>query len=366
MSKRKKKIIEEDAVGGACGAGSIAAFSMPLFSTIVKRSIPSSSSSIQLIKYKNPAIKKKKKKSIGLREAFFSAMSESLNSVPEDDSFDSADVIAKLKSLESKENTDYKNVSTFGLVDSKEQVVRITIPSEQAESFERDIQQYLGNRDESQRVPEIAEILFELKNKYTIINVEWPKIEEDEEEDQALADKKTNNKEEDNDKLDTEPGKPGLDKQEPLPAPVGNPTGDTGQVKDLLNQVIDMMKADADARKAEAQAREAEAKTKQANAARDQAMARVKQEEQFMDMDEYNKAEKNKNNEAKRLASLAKWKHDMKKSGGGKPLAQQPQYDFLPGDEDEEIQTSVLSKNKEIRGKVHPADVAKFILNRSL
>ena len=150
--------------------------------------------------------------------------------------------------------------------------------------------------------------------------------------------------------------------------PVGGT--DTGKVEDLLTQVIDMMKADADARKAEAQAREAEAKTKQANAAREQAMARVKQEEQFLDMDEYNKNQKAKEKEAKRLAQLAKWKHDM--DNNEELPAQEPQYDFVPGEEEEELfsrpqpskpQTS--NKTNIVRGRISPSDIAKFIVSRA-
>jgi hypothetical protein len=161
---------------------------------------------------------------------------------------------------------------------------------------------------------------------------------------------------------------------EETPAQLPEPElgADTGGITDLLTQVIDMMKADADARKSEAQAREAEAKTRQAGAARDQAMARVKQEEQFLDMDEHNKNQKAKEKEAKRLAQLSKWKHDMSNGNENDRPAQEPQYDFLPGDEEEEktyntpqsTPRQISNKGATVRGKVDPSDIAKYIMGR--
>ena len=87
-----------------------------------------------------------------------------------------------------------------------------------------------------------------------------------------------------------------------------------GGVESALQQVIDMLKADAEARKAESEARakEAEARTAEANAA--SASAKVKQEEQVLDMESYNKQKKEEKDETKRLADLAKWKHDQAES----------------------------------------------------
>jgi hypothetical protein len=141
---------------------------------------------------------------------------------------------------------------------------------------------------------------------------------------------------------------------------------DTSQVQDLLKQVIDMMSKDAEARKSEAQAREAEANTRQAGAARDHAMAKVKQEEQFLDMDAYDKNQKAKDKEAKRLAQLARWKHQMKSGENDSRPAQEPQYDFLPGEENEEVFSKYQQpKIRPTGGKVSASDIAKFIANRS-
>lgn len=364
------KALQEDAAGGAIGAGSIAVNAMPMFSTFVSRSIPKHP---RIIKYSSGEVKnrftKKSKKGLGILETFYNLSEEFTGSNDKDNNFDSTQVISKLKALEDKESVDYRDTATFGLVDSNGAIVRVTVPNDQAQGFEQDIQYFLGDRDESEQSPEIAEILFKLKDRYTVVNVEWPEVEEDQEESQQLLDQEGGEGE-----MGDE-GMPGAEGGEDMPADLGADAGmgggDTGQVQDLLTQVIDMMKADAEARKAEAQAREAEAKTKQAGAAREQAMARVKQEEQFMDMDEYTKNQKQKEKEAKRLAQLAKWKHDMR-NGETELPAQEPQYDFLPGEQEEEelfsrpsrVAPQQSNKGQTIRGRVNPADVAKYIMSR--
>lgn len=355
--------INEDGDGGAVGAGSVASAGMPLFASLVKRSIPTHP---RVIKYKNETNtnrKPTKKKGLGISEKFHT-MYEDIAAQGATQTYDTSEAISKLKALEDKESVDYRDTSTFGLVDVNGDIVRVTIPADQAQGFEQDLQHFLGDQEDNGDAPEIAEVLFKLKDRYTIVNVDWPAVEEDQEEGQEIEGVPGEE--------GMPPGEEGMPAEGDLPPEEGMPPAggaDTNQVTDLLTQVIDMMKADADARKSEAQAREAEAKTKQAEAARHQAMARVKQEEQFLDMDEYQKAQKAKEKEAKRLAQLAKWKHGMENGEEDLP-AQDPQYDFLPGEEEEEIfrrpqQLSAQPKSQPIRGKVSSSDIAKYITQRT-
>lgn len=378
--------ITEEAAGGAVGAGAIATTTMPLFQTMVKRNI----SHPRIIKFANsPKPKKNKKPKLGIREKFH--MMEDLSPDRTNANFDASEVIAKLKSLEDKESVDYKDTVTFGLVDTNGNIVKVTIPKDQSSGFEQDIQHFMGEYEESDQTPEIAEILFNLKNHYTIVNVEWPDVEEDQEDSASTLKLGGDEGEDLPGDGDLPPGEEGG-----MPGEEGMPGGElpaeggasTDSVTSLLTQVIDMMKTDADARKAEAQAREAEFKTRQAVAARDQAMARVKQEEQMLDMEEYNKSKKEREKEAKRLAQLAKWKHDVSTGKTEERPAQEPSYDFLPGEESEEYarlgsysqeeeevrgypsypkpkQAFPTQRGvKEMRGKVSPADIAKFITSR--
>ncbi len=360
--------IKEDSACGSVGTGSIAGNAMPLLQTLVKRTIPTNP---RVIKYKQSSNKTKKKKTLGISEEFH--ILEDLSPDRSNSNFDTTEVIAKLKSLENKESVDFKDTATFGLVDSKGGIVKVTIPSDQSSSFEQDIQHFMGDYGEEERTPEIAEILFKLKDNYTIVNVEWPAVEED-------AEESTSTLEQPEGGLGEEQPEGDLGELGDNPTP---PQEDTSSVTSLLTQVIDMMKADADARKSEAQAREAESKTRQAVAAREQAMARVKQEEQNLDMDEYNKNKKEREKEAKRLAQLAKWKHDLSSEKEQDRPAQEPSYDFLPGDEEynnfgksqpsqenEErsyrtpVRLPTTQTKKQLTGKVSSSDIAKFITSR--
>ena len=370
--------LKEDAAGGAVGAGGVAAAATPLFASMVKRSVPDAP---------KPDTKKKskKKKGLGLQEAFDdmgmqgqvdpSAGSPRASSDP---SFDASGVVSKLKGLENKEKQDYRDTVSFGLEDDNGGLVRVSVRTEQAQDFEKALQAYMVN-DEDENL-EIAEILFKLRDQFDIVDVQWPTVEEDEEEDMALG---------------QQPGAEGgmppegempVGDEDMLGGDAGMPPPEDDQATSVLTQVIDMMKADAEARKAEARAREAEAKAKEAESVVNQAMAKVKQEEQFLDMDTYNKAKKDEEREAKRLAQLMKWKHDMAKEQGvsdddmgGEPMNNEPPRGEpmsggmpQPGAPEEEEYTmrrpAPVAKQQPRKAttvtRVRPQEVADFILNR--
>ena len=361
---KTKADLREDAAGGAVGAGAVGGFAMPLFSSLVKRNAPKP-------KVK-PDGKPAKKRGLGLKEAYV-ALSEDLqepmmggNAAPGVD-FDASGIIAKLKSLENREKTDNRDTVTFGLEDDDGGLVRVIVSAEEAEDFERALQGFLLDREqEEDDIPEIAEVLFKLKDQFSIVDVQWPEIQEDEEQQTELEGGE-------GDMAGMEGGEGDLELD------AGPDMGaDQGQVQDLLTQVIDMMKADADARKAEARAKEAEAKAREADAIIAQSMARVKQEEQYLDMEAAEKAQKEQDREAKRLAKLAKWKHQMSQEHG---IEDEPEVEDEPpmpsarparnaAPEEEEFATPPRSKlrptNKgaTIKGRVHPHDIASFILNR--
>lgn len=370
---RLKKYINEDGAVGATDAGGIASCSMPLFASMVKRPI---SAPPRVIKYSSKTKKKHKKvkNSIGIKEAF-DRLAEDLAIPGANSTFDTTGAIAKLKSMEDKERVDRRNTTTFGLVDNNGGIVKVTIPTEQAQSFEQDIEHLLGEKDRHHAGPEIAEVLFKLKDRYTIVDVDWPAVEEDDEEGQELAGGASPQ-----DEVPPE-GSEDVPPAEDIPPegemPPGPPAEDVQQVSTLLTQVIDMMRADAQARKAEAQAREAEANTKQAAEAKNQAMARVRQEEQFLDMEEHQKAQRARDKEAKRLAQLAKWGHEVDRGKEQDRPAQEPQYGFTPDEyeqykgnkkpypNEEEEESTYNRRSQPMRGKVNSSDIAKYIMSRT-
>jgi hypothetical protein len=369
-----RKPLNEEGAGGGVGAGGVAGMAMPLFATLVQHNRPKKKISVGKVDYGQ---KKPKKKGLGLAEAYrvLSEQDDAASSPNMGDSqssqrnFDNTEVIAKLKGLERKEETDQRDTVSFGLEDDEGGVVRVTVKQEQAEDFERALQSLMVDReDEDGEIPEIAEVLFKLKDHFDIVDVKWPEVVEDEEQQLDLE----GGEGEPGMGMDGEPGmdgEMGLDAEMP-------PAGDTGQVTDLLTQVIDMMKADAEARKAEARAREAEAKTKEAGAIVAQTMARVKQEEQYLDMESQQKAQKEQDKEAKRLAQLAKWKSDMSQSDGGMeddfapdaPL--KPNREVAPEDEERAFHRPQSTPSQQprraatVRGRVAPHDIAQFIIGR--
>lgn len=391
------KSLSEDAAVGAVDAGAVASCAMPLFSKLVSRNSPK----VTTIKWgkKKPTNVVDKKNSLGLKEAFASlteapqggdsgAMSMNMDGSPassgKSSSFDTTAVIAKLKGLEDKDRVgSEQNTTSFGLEDENGGIVRVTVAADQAEQFEKSLQAYLAQQEQKgEDVPEIAEVLFKLKDRFDIIHVQWPEVQEDEEEDVNLQGQ--DGGEEGGQDLDIDGADAQADPNAGMPA---DGAGD-GQVKDLLTQVIDMMKADADARKAEAKAKEAEAKAREADLIAKQVTSKVKQEEQFLDMEQFDKSKKDEEREVKRLAKLARWKHEMGENGDDDESEQEPSDSDLdsfvqsakqkqplpaaaPREEEErttqrpaKVVAQPASKQSPIRGRVHPHDIASFILSR--
>lgn len=364
-------MMNENAAGGAFGSGgSAGGMAMPLFSRLVQRSKPKAKEDEfvgreeeQKTVEPTPIAKKSK-----LKETFDRLMEageeDGIPARPGSSTFDTTEVISKLKALENRESQDHRDTVTFGLEDDNGGLVRVAVKHEQAEDFEKALQAVMADaeREEDDR-PEIAEILFKLKDRFDLVDVQWPDVQEDEEQ-----------------QVDLQGGAEGeIDPDSP--GELGDEMGgemelgggaDTSQVQDLLSQVIDMMKADAEARTADARAREAEAKNKEAESIARQAALKVKQEEQFLDMDTYNKAKKEEEKESKRLAQLSKWKHEMGGSADDEDDITLTRTASLSAPEEEEttlrrpqqLAAQRTPKRPALRGRVHPHEIASFILNR--
>jgi len=282
-----RTLIKEEAAEGATSAGDIAGVRSPLGSEPTE-------------KVKVNKKKKKKKHSLLKRMTVGEGV---------EDKFDSADVISKLKSAEKSASVENDTVS-FGLEDENGEMVKVYVKADQAEEFEKALETALAGKDDDDddenSTFEIAEVLFDLKDKFDIIDVEWGAIPEDEEENQevegegdelGLGDEEGDLGDEEGDLGDEEM--------------VADEMGDEEDAKTALTQVIDMMKADAEAKKAEADAKKAEADAKSAEYAAKAAGEKVKQEEEILDMETYNKDKATADKEAKKLAQLAKYKHDL-------------------------------------------------------
>lgn len=370
LSTLNKIPLKEEGAGGAVGGGAVSGVAMPLFAKLIKRTVNNTEETSD-----NSSKKEHKKPKNKKLSEYFAVVVEDITAgagAAANPSYDKTETISRLKSLERKETVERTETQSFGLEDENGNVVRVTVKKEQAPQFEKALEQFLSSADERNgEIPEIAEILFKLKDHFDIIDVDWPNIEEDEEEKQEL---------------ETPENK--LSLEEPADKEASEIKAgdvDVDDAKSLLQQVVDMMKADADARKAEAVARQKEAEAKTSEAAAKQAMAKVKQEEQILDMEEWEKAKKEQEKEAKRLAKLARWKHEMEKEKGITfdepeptlaPENDKIEKDFTPPpatepenvepEEEEIIFTPKTHKPTQqiTKKRMHPADVASFILNR--
>ena len=287
-------------------------------------------------------------------KAAFASLSEA-----DDATFDNTEVIAKLKGLENKEKGDARDTVTFGVQDDNEAVVRVTVRAEQAADFEKALQSIMAEMDEDENSKsEIAEVLYKLKDHFDIVDVVWPDVQEDEEAgDQQVGVS--------GGEPGAEGGEPGAEGDFDLGDAAGGEdiAGGTGggadesDVKGLLAQVIDMMTADAGARKADAEARIADAKTREQEMGAKSSLAKIRQEEQFLDMDDQTKKQKEQEKEAKRLAQLSKWKHDMSGEGDVDATADEGSEMGLPSGNNYGNSNGGEYEEQEVSRRIRPSNV---------
>lgn len=302
-----RDLVQEMAAGGSTGAGGIAAVPGSLFSGGVV-----------------DAEKNKQRRKKMMRRVM--NMKESLGVDLGRTDFDASDVISRIDAA-SKKADQNDDTTAFGLEDEDGNMVKVYVRNDQSEDFEKELSALLAGEleddEEDNNALEIAEVLFKLKDKFDIIDVEWPGIEGDTEEEQEVG--------------GAEAGGPpaGGAGAEPQGAEgdLGGAEGaaETGDLEGIdtdteggdeeamapdeagaetaLQQVIDMMKADAEAKKAEADARAAEARAKEAEYTAQASAGRVRKEEQMMDMEAAEKAKKEQEEEAKKMAKLARYQY---------------------------------------------------------
>jgi hypothetical protein len=278
------------------------------------------------------------------------------------EAMDINDVISRLSSLENNKSKDKRSTVTFGVEDDSGNIMKITVKADKAEELEREIAVYLSQNtdpltgapaklvsdDQQKGSPKdisMAEILYNLKDKFEIIDVEFPKIPTD-----VIynADKATTSKQgpipSENDEIPQEAEFAGMDdsglgmdelgpdgglppegdlaqgeegdleldsEQNPFAdddsvEEFGDETAPTDE-KSLLQQVLDMLdaRAKADAERAKADAERA--KADQARYTAQAAEATLKQQERLarieLDMEAEDEAEK----EAKKIADMARF-----------------------------------------------------------
>lgn len=323
--KLLKELLKETAAGGSTGGGSIATVPGGLFrgGKPVRRAgmFKQKKGKLPVMKFHHVAGTVKEAK---------------LNEFDQHSTATATDIISKLSAAEKEQEVGTKSVP-FGLEDSEGNIVKVYIRPEQADDFENRLSMILNDPDEDH---EIAEILFKMKDDFDVIHVDWgnsiPEDEEEQETTPAAAPQQGPAPAQDPNAppggdLGADPnaasgveqgadagalpgaeGDPGADAGDEMTPP---DTGSEDKMQSTLDKVIDMLMADAEARKAEAQARAKEAGAKEAEAASRIANTKVSAEQEVLDMEAWSKRKKDSEKETRKLAQLAKYRHELSSKG---------------------------------------------------
>lgn len=263
-------------------------------------------------------------------------------SVNEDISLDQ--IYSKMSGLEQASKADDTNSVTYGVEDDDGNLMKITVRRDQGEDFEVALAQELGEveaykmtgRGGYGRDVSMAEVLFNLKQKFDIIDVEFPEIPRDKvynadkvsdpsdlesefdlddemEDDLDLEDEGEMGPEdggiegEDTEEDDLDFDAEGDD--EDLDSDIGAELGPEEEDEEsMLKQIVKMMAADAEAKKAQHDAEAEKYRAMQAEYAMKAAKQEMYKQEDLLKMEEEKEKQKEKEAEAKKMADLARFK----------------------------------------------------------
>lgn len=331
MCVKNMKKLYEDGSAGCTSAGAIAGNRGSIFPTRtepMRRQIP--------IVIPN---KKKKSKLINIKKmnnpkwGFGQFLANNIGN-PMTEQFDYSSISAKADGVLRQAQAKKENTQLFGLEDSNGQIVKVYVDASNARDFELALSRMMEEEMDSK---EIAEMLFNLKDEFNIVNVVWPKIHDDAIEEEETAKNASDEGDEEEfsfgddegggnesmDDLGSEEDGTSLDDID-LGGDENNDNVDVnnlpakdfsaGSESESLSNILSMLSAEAEARKAEADARKAEARAKEAEAVAKAAEAKIKAEEQVLDMEAYNKNQNKEKLETRKLAKLAKYRHELKQN----------------------------------------------------
>ena len=331
--------LKEDASGSSVSASNIAGNrGYSIFgqkSKPMKRVIDTDN--IPVISYKHDSRKLKSYTKKGPMASFGFFLSNNLGfgsgSTSTNENFNLSDALSKINNVAKQSQATKTNSVQFGLQDDKDNIIRVFVDAEHAEEFESALQHHL---EVDMKKIEIAELLFLLKDEFNILNVVWPTVVDDavEEEETSKNGEMQNQDTDMNDETDLDSINPDDQQSSDENRGVGEEKGthDVGEddipVADLpqqdafsgaddqkttINSILAMLSSDAEAKKADADARAAEARAREAESMARAAEAKIKSEEQILDMEAYNKTQTTEKTETRKLAKLAKYRHDLKR-----------------------------------------------------
>lgn len=343
----KKDKLSEDAAAGSTGAGAIAGMRGRMF-TAIREVVQKRNkvANIPVIKYKNPEV------NLNVRTKGIAEKKQTFGNFLAEDAtsgFDSVDVISKLsKNADVADELDGDDMAVFGMESDDGAITKVYIPREQAKDFERALGDALKNTKETHE-QEIAGILYDLKDRFKIIDVKWPTVQEDEE--QGVGGSATNPPAGElgaNTGTDpagglgdpAAPGDPAALGADPALDPQGVPLDPNAPPAEppvdqnaVITQILDMLRADAEARKAESDAKAAAAKADEAESAGKVAAIKLQGEEGVLDAEAFFKGKKDEKKESDRIKMLAKFRQETKMSQDS-ALPAGPSTEVVGGDEE--------------------------------
>lgn len=257
------------------------------------------------------------------------------------------DVLDQIKNAR-KRATDRRDTVGFAMEDSNGKIVKVFVRAAQAQDFEKALARAQHEHEEEDGEIEIAEVLFDLHKSFDIVDVEWQQgaIPEDEEVDNMLQGDESDESEDDVEGLGDFSDVEGEDLDAALDG-AENAGAQPDDAYSALKSVIDMLKANAEAEKAKADAQKAQAEKEIAVAANQAATMRAKQEEEILDMDDYNKRKKEEEEMRATREKLIKYRHETKNSNNHSDLGESMKHSKYDGPTPEEEELLDMEKWEE-------------------
>ena len=250
------------------------------------------------------------------------------------------DASSRLKSLQMQgqaENDD-RDIVTYGIEDDEGCMMKVSVPIDQGEDFERHVAQCLADVLDFKKTGRgedktLAELLYELKDQFTIVNAEFPTIPKDavynaneiteDLPDAGMGDDEMGDDEMGDGEMGDEEGQGDLGDEDDLDmgddddADMGTDFDADGEDDaSLLKSVLDMLKSQAERDIAQAKAKEEEAKAKQAEMALSASKREMQAQEQMVAAEAELEAEKDREKKAKKMAELAKYNIKKRRTEG--------------------------------------------------
>lgn len=332
---KSKKRIQESAASGSVSAGSVAVRT----DNRGREDYPTQKRDVGLLKFLQ---RNNKKIANGLN------MKEIKTPFPvslkENVSLDQ--IYSKLGGVQNQSRMHEDNTQTYGVEDDDGNLMKITVRGDQQEEFESALAQELAEVEEYKMTGRsghggnvsMAEVLYNLKQNFDIVNVEFPEIPKDK---VYNADKVSEPDEADTNTLPPEDNQPPDDDLEGEEGfdDSGEETGeedledvDFGDEEDgeespedeedvgmdfgeeendeesMLKKIIGMLSSEAEARRAQYEAEAEKSRALQAKYSMKAAQEEMENHEELARMEQEMEQQKEKEKEAKKLADLAKFK----------------------------------------------------------